>query len=192
MEKRKAEDDASGETNNKADAATDPAEAVRSAMSAAKQRGGGVVGGGDAVKRPSETADGEQGASHSGGLSTQGKVTPASETEVTEILENFRKNDFFALFGFPDAPVDDRGKVDWKGHPVSKSNDVALKAKLLSFKLDPTLPGAHALAAEALSAVLQAAKTLDDPELKKEILYVLRFPNPAHTVLSLSLSLIHI
>ena len=155
-------------------------------VGAAKQRGGGVVGGGDAVKRPSETADGEQGASHSGGLSTQGKVTPASETEVTEILENFRKNDFFALFGFPDAPVDDRGKVDWKGHPVSKSNDVALKAKLLSFKLDPTLPGAHALAAEALSAVLQAAKTLDDPELKKEILYVLRFPNPTHTVLSLS------
>tara|TARA_B110000977_G_scaffold201507_1_gene296515 strand:- start:22463 stop:23263 length:801 start_codon:yes stop_codon:yes gene_type:complete len=134
-------------------------------MAAARARGGGVVGGGEATKAANTL-------NASSGLLTQGKTTPASEEEILNILKSFRCNDFLNLFGFPGAPVDNRGKCEWKHHPVSKAGDVAVKSKLLSIKLDPGLNGAHALAGEAQKCVLEAAKILDDKEQRKEILTV--------------------
>lgn len=141
--------------------APDPAAAVRAAMAAAKARGGGVVGGGDAVKRAPSSSSGSGNAR---------KLAPASETEVLDVLARFRARDFLRLFGFPGAPVDDRGKCDWKTHPVSKAGDVALRAKLLGMRLDPDAPGAHPLAREARDAVEEAARLLDDKETKRDVL----------------------
>ena len=141
--------------------APDPAAAVRAAMAAAKARGGGVVGGGDAVKRAP--------GSVSGGGNVCG-LAAASEAEVTEVLARHRARDFLRLLGFPGAPVDERGKCDWKTHPVSKPGDVALRAKLLCMRLDPDLPGASPLASAARDAAAEAARLLDDKETKKEIL----------------------
>ena len=141
--------------------APDPAAAVRAAMAAAKARGGGVVGGGDAVKRAP--------GSVSGGGNVCG-LAAASEAEVTEVLARHRARDFLRLLGFPGAPVDERGKCDWKTHPVSKPGDVALRAKLLCMRLGPDLPGASPLASAARDAAAEAARLLDDKETKKEIL----------------------
>ena len=148
--------------------ALDPAAAVRAAMAAAKARGGGVVGGGDAVKRAPGSSSG--GPGFYGGSNTTARLAAASEAEVLEILSRFKARDFLSLLGFPGAPVDDRGKCDWKTHPVSKPGDVALRAKLLTLRLDPSLPGAHSAAKEARDAVAYVLKQLDDKETKKEIL----------------------
>ena len=148
----------------------DPAAAVRAAMAAAKARGGGVVGGGDAVKRAPGSSSGGSGFYGGAASTTQKRLAAASEAEVLDVLSRFRARDFLRLFGFPGAPVDDRGKCDWKTHPVSKPGDVALRAKLLSLRLDPSLPGAHVSAREARDAVASALKQLDDKETKKEIL----------------------
>lgn len=105
-----------------------------------------------------------------GGSNTPARLAAASEAEVLEILSRFKARDFLSLLGFPGAPVDDRGKCDWKTHPVSKPGDVALRAKLLTLRLDPSLPGAHSAAREAFDAVAYVLKQLDDKEAKKEIL----------------------
>ena len=85
-------------------------------------------------------------------------------------MARFRARDFLRLLGFPGAPVDDRGRCDWKTHPVSKPGDVALRAKLLTMRLDPESAGAHALAGEARDAVCETLRLLDDKETKREIL----------------------
>ena len=154
-------------------AAADPAAAVAAAMAAAKARGGGVVGGGDAVKRvPGSGSGGARALPFSGrGPGSGGSsLAAASEAEVLDVLARFRARDFLRLLGFPGAPVDDRGGCDWKTHPVSKPGDVALRAKLLTMRLDPELAGAHPLAAEARDCVCETLKLLDDKETKREIL----------------------
>ena len=155
-------------------AAADPAAAVAAAMAAAKARGGGVVGGGDAVKRvPGSGSGGARALPFSGrGHARPGgsSLAAASEAEVLDVLARFRARDFLRLLGFPGAPVDDRGGCDWKTHPVSKPGDVALRAKLLTMRLDPELAGAHPLAAEARDCVCETLKLLDDKETKREIL----------------------
>ena len=154
-------------------AAADPAAAVAAAMAAAKARGGGVVGGGDAVKRvPGSGSGGARALPFSGRGPGPGgsSLAAASEAEVLDVLARFRARDFLRLLGFPGAPVDDRGGCDWKTHPVSKPGDVALRAKLLTMRLDPELAGAHPLAAEARGAVCETLKLLDDKETKREIL----------------------
>ena len=89
---------------------------------------------------------------------------------MLDVLARFRARDFLRLLGFPGAPVDDRGGCDWETHPVSKPGDVALRAKLLTMRLDPELAGAHPLAAEARDCVCETLKLLDDKETKREIL----------------------
>ena len=160
-------------------AAADPAAAVAAAMAAAKARGGGVVGGGDAVKRaPGSGSGGARALLVSGrgpagpGPGPGGKTSlaAASEAEVLDVLARFRARDYLRLLGLPGAPVDDRGRCDWKTHPVSKPGDVALRAKLLQMRLDPESAGAHPLAAEARRAVCETLRLLDDKETKREIL----------------------
>ena len=147
-------------------------------MAAAKARGGGVVGGGDAVKRvPGSGSGGARALLFSGrgrgsgsGPGGSSSLAAASEAEVLDVLARFRARDFLRLLGFPGAPVDDRGRCDWKTHPVSKPGDVALRAKLLTMRLDPESAGAHALAGEARDAVCETLRLLDDKETKREIL----------------------
>lgn len=163
-------------------AAADPAAAVAAAMAAAKARGGGVVGGGDAVKRvPGSGSGGASALLFSGSTRGRGSgsgpggsssLAAASEAEVLDVLARFRARDFLRLLGFPGAPVDDRGRCDWKTHPVSKPGDVALRAKLLTMRLDPESAGAHALAGEARDAVCETLRLLDDKETKREILTI--------------------
>jgi hypothetical protein len=147
-------------------------------MAAAKARGGGVVGGGDAVKRvPGSGSGGARALLFSGrgrgsGPGGSSSLAAASEAEVLDVLARFRARDFLRLLGFPGAPVDDRGRCDWKTHPVSKPGDVALRAKLLTMRLDPDLAGAHALAGEARDAVCETLRLLDDKETKREILTI--------------------
>ena len=153
-------------------AAADPAAAVAAAMAAAKARGGGVVGGGDAVKRVPGSGSGGARALLFSGPGGSSSLAAASEAEVLDVLARFRARDFLRLLGFPGAPVDDRGRCDWKTHPVSKPGDVALRAKLLTMRLDPESAGAHALAGEARDAVCETLRLLDDKETKREILTI--------------------
>ena len=147
-------------------------------MAAAKARGGGVVGGGDAVKRVAGSGSGGartllfSGRGRGSGPGGSSSLAAASEAEVLDVLARFRARDFLRLLGFPGAPVDDRGRCDWKTHPVSKPGDVALRAKLLTMRLDPELAGAHALAGEARDAVCETLRLLDDKETKREILTI--------------------
>ena len=147
----------------------DPAEAVRAAMAAARARGGGSFGGGNPPENARRRTMFEGSSMKNGNAGNYG-LESCSESEVLALLRKFRSNDFLGVLGFPGAPVDDRGRCDWKNHPVYKPGDVAMRSKVLSLRLDPNAKGAHALASEARSAVLETAERLLDPEKRKTVL----------------------
>ena len=142
-------------------------------MAAAKARGGGVVGGGDAVKRvPGFRFRRGARASFLRARTRPRRLVPR---------RRFRGGGAGCLGAFSRArlPAPSRlsrrargrpRRVRLEDAPGFKTGDVALRAKLLTMRLDPELAGAHPPAAEARGAVCETLKLLDDKETKREIL----------------------
>jgi len=160
--------------------AHDPAAAIKAAMAEAKARGGGIIGGsaktqagaitatGMAALPVGDTPDSVHTVEDSIAAATN-DIEAATDDEVLRVLESYKSQDFLSLLGLPGVRVDAYGQATWDKHPAMSAGTVALKAKLLALRLEPSRCS-HPLASEAYECALDAARQLQGKESRRKIL----------------------
>jgi len=160
--------------------ANDPAAAIKAAMAEAKARGGGIIGGsaktqagaitatGMAALPVGDTPDSVRTVEDSIAAATN-DIEAASDDEVLRVLELYKSQDFLSLLGLPGVWVDAYGQATWDKHPAMSTGTVALKAKLLALRLEPSRCH-HPLASEAYECALDAARALQGKDSRRKIL----------------------
>ncbi len=172
--------DGDGEGARAMTGTNDPAAAIKAAMAEAKARGGGVIGGsaktqagaitatGMAALPVGDTPDSVRTVEDSIAAATN-DIEAATDDEVLRVLESYKSQDFLSLLGLPGVWVDASGQATWDKHPAMSTGTVALKAKLLALRLEPSRCP-HPLAAEAYECALDAARALQGKDSRRKIL----------------------
>ena len=172
--------DGDGEGARAMTGTNDPAAAIKAAMAEAKARGGGVIGGsaktqagaitatGMAALPVGDTPDSVRTVEDSIAAATN-DIEAATDDEVLRVLELYKSQDFLSLLGLPGVWVDASGQATWDKHPAMSTGTVALKAKLLALRLEPSRCP-HPLAAEAYECALDAARALQGKDSRRKIL----------------------
>lgn len=93
----------------------------------------------------------------------------ATGEEIEKILSAHARRDFLELLNLPEVPIDSLGKVEWSGHDAMRTNDVAMRCKLLSLRLDSSR-NLHPKAPLAARAVQNALDLMSNKETRREIL----------------------
>ena len=93
----------------------------------------------------------------------------ATAKEIEDILAAHRDKDFLRLLKLREVPIDSLGKVEWSGHEAVKTNEIAMRCKLLSLRLDKSR-NAHAKAPAAQRAVKNVLDLLSHKDTRKEYL----------------------
>ena len=96
-------------------------------------------------------------------------IEAASDDEVLRVLELYKSQDFLSLLGLPGVWVDAYGQATWDKHPAMSTGTVALKAKLMALRLEPSRCH-HPLASEAYECALDAARALQGKDSRRKIL----------------------
>ena len=97
------------------------------------------------------------------------KLGLATASEINEILAAHKDRDLLRLLKLKGVPIDALGKVDWSGHGVLKTNEIAMRCKLLSLRLDSSRNN-HPLAKKAQRAVQNAQDLLSHKDTRREFL----------------------
>ena len=172
--------DGDGEGARAMTGTNDPAAAIKAAMAEAKARGGGVIGGSAKTQAGAITATGMAalpvGDTPDSVRTVEDSITAATndieaatDDEVLRVLESYKSQDFLSLLGLPGVWVDASGQATWDKHPAMSTGTVALKAKLLALRLEPSRCP-HPLAAEAYECALDAARALQGKDSRRKIL----------------------
>ena len=93
----------------------------------------------------------------------------ATAKEIEDILAAHRDKDFLRLLKLREVPIDSLGKVEWSGHEAVKTNEIAMRCKLLSLRLDKSR-NAHPKAPAAQRAVKNVLDLLSHKDTRKEYL----------------------
>ena len=88
---------------------------------------------------------------------------------IEKILSAHARQDFLELLNLRDVPIDSLGKVEWSGHEAMRTNEVAMRCKLLSLRLDSSR-NMHPKAPLAARAVQNALDLMSNKETRREIL----------------------
>jgi len=97
------------------------------------------------------------------------KLGLATASEIDEILAAHKDRDLLRLLKLKGVPIDALGKVDWSGHEALKTNEIAMRCKLLSLRLDSSRNN-HPLAKKAQRAVQNAQDLLSHKDTRREFL----------------------
>lgn len=97
------------------------------------------------------------------------KLGLATASEIEEILAAHKDRDLLRLLKLKGVPIDALGKVDWSGHEALKTNEIAMRCKLLSLRLDSSRNN-HPLAKKAQRAVQNAQDLLSHKDTRREFL----------------------
>jgi len=93
----------------------------------------------------------------------------ATAKEIDDILVAHRDKDFLRLLKLRAVPIDSLGKVEWGGHEAVKTNEIAMRCKLLSLRLDKSR-NAHAKAPAAQRAVKNVLDLMSHKDTRKGVL----------------------
>lgn len=93
----------------------------------------------------------------------------ATGEEIELILQAHRARNFFKLLNLKDVPIGAMGQIDWSGHDAIKTNEIAIRCKLLSLRLDRSR-NAHPKAFLASRAVQNVLDLMSLKETRREFL----------------------
>ena len=123
----------------------DLAKAVAASVAASKarQRGGdeaetSSVGAGFVRMSGAKTSDYAPKLALDGAVreDVNARMGLATEREIEDILRRHAEKDFLSLLNLREVPIDSMGRVEWAGHEAMKSNEIAMRCKLLTLRLD--------------------------------------------------------
>lgn len=158
----------------------DLAEAVKASMASSRARqglDGDGAGGSGRVTGGAVRMGGAKVEDYAPKLTLDDAVTEdvnarlgvATAKEIEDILAAHRDKDFLRLLKLREVPIDSLGKVEWSGHEAVKTNEIAMRCKLLSLRLDKSR-NAHAKAPAAQRAVKNVLDLLSHKDTRKEYL----------------------
>ena len=164
------------------DGPVDLAAAVAAAAAASRTRQGldgasgtGTSGGRGGVVRQS----GARESDHAPRLSVDATVMDevnarlgvATGQEIEDILRFHEERDFLRLLKLREVSIDHVGRVEWAGHEAMKVNEIAMRCKLLSLRLDVSR-NSHPKAPLAQRAVKNVLDLLSHNETRREFLTI--------------------
>ena len=95
----------------------------------------------------------------------------ATGEEIEEILRAHEARDFLRLLKLREVSIDHVGRVDWAGHEAMKTNEIAMRCKLLSLRLDASR-NSHPKASLAQRAVKNVLDLLSHNDTRREFLTI--------------------
>lgn len=172
-----------GKETKKASAPVEPtkddlAKAVAASVAASKarQRGGdeaetSSVGAGFVRMSGAKTSDYAPKLALDGAVreDVNARMGLATEREIEDILRRHAEKDFLSLLNLREVPIDSMGRVEWAGHEAMKLNEIAMRCKLLTLRLDSSR-NSHPRAPLAKRAVENVLDLMSHKETRREFL----------------------
>ena len=164
-------------TKSKTSAKDDLAAAVKASLANSRARQGLAESsserGGGGGMRPSGPRHGDAPPPMRADVDVMSDVNArmglATGTEIEMILSAHAKRDFLTLLSLREVPIDALGKVEWAGHEAMKVNEIAMRCKVLSLRLDSSR-NSHPKAPLAARAVHNALELMSNKETRRVIL----------------------